>query len=232
MKRILFFVLIFLSQSLLSSVDEILREYPELSNFFSSSEFKSRASKCPIKIVQGDPQKRWASFDVEASLTNGITQKIVLNSFYINRNRINAEEFKFMLCHELGHLNDKTLFKRILLPSIGFALFNLGLATSVIKSLAQKNWCLSFKKINMGFGLSFLGYLVLQKFSRVGETFADEYAIKITKNREAAASVLSKRKSLKKTTPFKFEFLNRLSGLLDDHPSEEVRIKSINKVQI
>ncbi len=226
-----FFLSLFLCSPVFASMDRLIDEYPELEELVTSQEFNQLLPNCPIKTAYCDPEKipQMALYKIKASTVNGVKSKIVLNSFYIDRELFDPEEFKYMLCHEVGHFNDPKL-RRTMFAGLGWGLWNLGFTAFVLKSLVQTKWRLALKQLGIGAGLSFLGYLMLMKLSRNREMFADEFALKMTKNKEAAESALLKRAALMKHEPYKWAFLNKIRSLLDDHPSESARIAHIRQV--
>jgi beta-lactamase regulating signal transducer with metallopeptidase domain len=50
--------------------------------------------------------------------SDGIKHIIVFSDAVINRQRLSAEELKFILCHELGHVNDPRLWATGILPNL------------------------------------------------------------------------------------------------------------------
>jgi Zn-dependent protease with chaperone function len=217
-------------------MDQIIQEYPELTDFFNSPEFKEQISGCEVVARYKNPEKsrHIASFNIEINAIDKleVQKKIVLNTYYINKNLLNAEEFKFIFCHELGHIHDKNLIKGLVtlsLASLGFTGVIGGAAYFTIRSLLDKEWAVSFKRISIGCGLYLVGYLLFMKFFRDGELFADEYSLTITKNKDAAISALQKRKIFNESVTCKFNFIQYLRSLFESHPCESDRIANIEQ---
>lgn len=223
----LFLALFFLLNTpLLLGLDQIIQEYPELSDFLHSAEFKILTLGVPITIDYSDPKgsNHIASYTVEINGSGAVSKKIVFNSFYVNRDIASAEEFKFILCHELGHLNDKNLYKNLLIP-LGIYLFlNAGTLLLTAKDLTHKKWHSAIKNFGIGTTVSCLTYLLMLKLSRDREFFADEFAFNITKNKEAAESVLRKHKKWQARSRWIPDFLK---SVLNNHPDEDLRIENI-----
>lgn len=208
-------------------MDQITKEYPELTSFFESSEFKESIAGHKIEVGHLH-NNEIASFNIEIS-KYGIKKIIILNSHYINRNLITAEELKYIICHELGHLNDKKMVRFYKLLA-GFCLLDLGLGVWTLSSLWNKQWISFLKRISIQASFDLAYSLILMKLARNGETFADEYGLNITKNKAAAISALLKRKSINKHKPYRFTFLNKVRNLFADHPTEDERIAHINNL--
>lgn len=223
----LFLALFFLLNTpLLLGLNQIIQEYPELSDFLHSSEFKILTLGIPITIAYTDPKSSnlIASYSVEINGLGAVSKKIVFNSFYVNRNIASAEEFKFILCHELGHLNDKNLYKNQLILLGIHLLLNAGTLLLTANNLTHKKWLSAIKNFGVGATASCLTYLLILKLSRNREFFADEFAINITKNKEAAESALHKRKKWQAKSRWISDFLK---NVLNDHPNEDLRIANI-----
>lgn len=211
----------------LFGMEQIIKEYPELSDFFNSQEFKKRISSDQIKVENLGPQKNHHIACMQVSLdSNGFTKKLVFNEHYINKKLMTAEEFKFVFCHELGHWEDITPAKFTV--ALGLVALTFGLSISSIKSLFGKKYDLCLKQTAVDCAV----YLLFLKLLRDRESFADAYALKLTKNRDAGISVLNKRKSFVDTKVYKYEFLNKLRELFSDHPNEDNRIAYIKTIEI
>ena len=138
-------VFIFLSQNLYG-IKTITEEYPELIEFFNSSEFKEQIRDCKIETTHQDPEKsNYIACMAICADSSGISKKLLFDSLYINKKLITAEEFKYMICHELGHLHDKKFIIKNILPLIVFSLSTIKLGTSALKQLFQRNG-ISFAK--------------------------------------------------------------------------------------
>lgn len=222
----LFFILILLPFHLFG-MDHITKEYPELTSFFESSEFKESIT-CHKLEVGHLYNNEIAAFNIEIS-KYGIKEKIILNTHHINRNLITAEELKYIICHELGHLNDKKI-KRYYKFLAGFWLLDIGLGIWTLSSLWNKQWISFLKRISIQASFDLAYSLILMKLARNRETFADEYGLSITKNKAAAISALYKRKAINKHEPYRFTFLNKIRNLFADHPTEDARIAHINNL--
>lgn len=214
-------------------MDQIILEYPELTDFFDSAEFKKQIAHCKVVTQYSDPTKNdhIASFAIEIGIEEKFEpqRKIVLNSYYINKDLLNAEEFKFVFCHELGHIHDKNLTKKTILSLVGLTGIMSGATYLIIKSLLAKEWALLFKKISIGGGFYLLAHLLFMKFARDDELYADEYSLKLTKNKDAAISAFHKRQSFIKSVSYKFNIIKYLRSLFEDHPCESDRIVNIEK---
>ncbi len=198
----------------LSGMDQIILEYPELTNFIDSHEFKEQIAGCEIITIYKSPEQsnHVASFDIEINLAKKceIRRKIVINTYYINKNLLNEEELKFILCHELGHLHDKNLIKSGIIYCMSLIAIMSGTTYCTIKSLLEQEWGASFKPACIGCGLYLLAYLVSRKFARDNELIADEYALKLTKSKDAAISALQKRQFFNNHSSSKYKFINYL----------------------
>ncbi len=209
-------------------MDQVTKEYPELTDFFESSEFK-RIPQREIGIGDFYDNSVFAATLFEIS-NIAMTKRVLLNSHYIDRNLITAEELKYIICHELGHLNDKKIFSQLIPLSIGLGVLDIGLVLWTLNSVRKGEWNYLLKKIGISSCLRIAYSFVLAKEARNRETFADEYGINITKNKAAAFSILTKRKQTHENTKYRFNFLNKIKNLFADHPTEDARIAHINSL--
>lgn len=224
--KYLFYFLFLFSCSSLFSVETICKEYPELQSFFNSEEYKKVAPQDGIKILDtGKNGPRGGSTRFEL---RGMTPffGIVFTKNLIDKNLLTAEEFKFILCHELGHINDPNLFKKniagIVTLKAAEGLSVVGAVWSLYK-YRRLSPCLCFA----GAALLCAGELLVKKIARDGEYFADRYGRDMTGNQEAALSALRKRhKMVRKKDTNLPDFLVRL---LDDHPTEDERIQNLTQ---
>ncbi len=213
-------------------METITREYPELTEFFNSSEFKKSLGDCKLKVeYQGsDENGHIALFEIAIG-TNGIQRALKINSYYINRNILTAQELKSLLCHELGHLNDKKLALKTAIFVSGFIVGSSALVVLLINSLFKQRWKSLLQNGCIGAGLLTLYYLLMARLARNGEYFADEYSTRLTKDKKSIISLLEKRKQIYKKECNQ-TILQKLFAWFDDHPTEEERIAYIESLSL
>ncbi|MCF7899993.1 M48 family metalloprotease [Candidatus Babeliales bacterium] len=219
-KNILLLISLFTFQSLFS-IETICQEYPELHSFFDSQDYKSRAPKNGIKIIDtGIDGPQGASTNIEFR-EKKMFFEIVISKNLIDKNILTAEELKFIICHELGHCNDADLLKKVVPITVALFACKVSVCWYTVWNLLKYK-TLSAKHVALS-GCVFMGCELLKnKLNRDGEYFADRYGFALTKNKEAAISMLNKRKKMSKK---KYSYLPKfLAQLLDDHPTEEDRI--------
>lgn len=217
------------------SVERIVAEYPSLRDFFTQPEVVSIFNNYPLELRDMSPQVKShiAALEMEANLDNFsliLKKKIVFNSYYINKEIFSAQEFKFILCHELGHLNDPNLLSRSIGAELAFGATVIGTSVLLIKSLIQLNMKLCLRSLKIGAAVVSSCCLARAYLHRKGEYCADEYALKMTKDHYAATAALTKRKQLVKSYR-NLPVIGTLLNLLDDHPSEENRIDYLNHIK-
>jgi len=209
----------------------ITAEYPELSGFLSSSEFLRLARDCHFLVESGNDSIPTAAtvYNIGIGLDGVKCEKgIIFNRAIIDRKLLTADEFKFVLCHELGHLNDPHLLNRAILPSGALALFEGCVAGQACAHLFRAEFQKLFQDIGLGVVGGVLGHLGIVKLARNGERRADRFALGITKDLAAAVSVLKRYQELNKCKIFKDD--TWFNNLFSSHPHEMRRIKELTRV--
>lgn len=227
-KNILFIVLYAIMP--LKSCDKIIVEYPELKEFIESKDFQELITTYPIEVLEATRQDApFAANSIQIG-TNGYIYKLLINSKVVDKSFCNSQEFKFILSHELGHLNDPKFAFRVFMP-IAIALLTCGLGfIKFTKNIFSAEWQKALMQVAKISILLFIINLIRLKLQRDGEFFADEFGIKITKDLHAAQSVILKRKNLNHRKHSNCKLLNFIYSLLECHPSEEERIVNITKI--
>jgi Zn-dependent protease with chaperone function len=220
------FIFFFLVTSQTSSVERVTKIYPELIPFFKSEQFQNNIQNFSIEVIEADEYK----MATEIQLTrNGIKRFLIISSSLLNKDVISAEEIKFMICHELGHVNDPNLFWHGVIPIVTWCTAS-GLGVLYLGFQSFKDRPQLIQKFLKIAGASFLGLTVVQYLARQGEYFADKYGIALTHNKEVACSFLKKRYEWQeKKNEKKSFFVRLLSRIFADHPSAHQRIEKINK---
>lgn len=208
-------------------IEQITRTYPELHSFFKSEQFQNNIQNFSIEVTERDTHHKMAT---QILFTNkGIFRSLSMSSSLVNKDVVSAEEIKFMICHELGHINDPDLFLHAAIPMVTwYAASGLGVLYLGFQYF-QGSPQLVEKSLKM-VGASFLGLAGARYLARKSEYFADNYGIGLTKNKEAACSVLQKRYEWQEKDGERNSFFIRLlSRIFADHPSAHQRIEKINK---
>jgi hypothetical protein len=210
------------------AIETLTKEYPELQTFLASAQFQDLLMDCELEVDVSNNSDLIAATQYMFD-SNGLKKRLIFNSCHVNRAICDAEEFKFILCHELGHMHDKNLTRKIFPCMLGLPLGGLTTLFLTGKSLLKRNYGSSVKALMFGSATVTLGYLILMKLMRRGEFVADSYALQLTKNKDAAISILNKRKKeVKRRTP-PYSLVQKWYDLCDDHPSEEDRIENIQR---
>lgn len=207
-------------------IEQITKEYPELIPFFNSEQFQKNIHNFSIQVIESEQQK----MAVELCLSvKGISRTLIISSNLINRNYITAAELQFMICHELGHVNDPHLYWAGMIPKVIWTSATVGATVDCIINLfKQKPGTL--KQCVKTCCTSLIGLAVVQYLARSGEYFADEYGLTLTQNKEAAYSILKKRyKWFEKESQSNSLLIQFLKDLFADHPPAEKRINNLEK---
>lgn len=211
------------------SMDVINKEHPELKTFLDSEQFKNALGNLDIDI--SDRHKGLhAAMKVEFN-NNKIKRSLVFSKSLIDRKKFPAKEFKFILCHELGHQNDPHLLKMAIIPGMVWILGTIGAGIYCAKQ--------AYNKQNIGVPLrstviaSTVGFALVQYFERLGEYFADKYALQMTQDKNAAVAILKKRYLLQEK-PYESTnlFMQYIKAIFADHPSSSKRIKAIKDIKL
>jgi Zn-dependent protease with chaperone function len=224
--------LFFITHALLCNPD-IEKEYPELKAFFASKEFKNLSDTFSIEVMK-DGKELIGETRFEIRSDGKIKRTIVLSDTMINRNMLSPEELKFIICHELGHVNDPSLLTGRIVPS---AIWNLAAGITLGYSTAGlfyrcPDMLLKTCKVLPSL---FVVLAAVRYAARQSEYFADEYSLKMTGNLEAAVAVLKKRQIMKRLMSHSQEgavnpLREILTALFADHPTEEDRIERLKNL--
>ncbi len=223
--------LFFITHALLCHPD-IEKEYPELIPFFASKDFKELSKNFTIEVINNE-KKLIGATRIEVS-SDGIKHIIVFSDAVINRQRLSAEELKFILCHELGHVNDPRLWATGILPGLALAAAAGVTVGHGAYGLVNRSPYILLRTCKMA-GLLVAGLAAVQYLSRQGEYFADEFGLKVTGNLDAAIAALQERKLLENSDSDNENAINLfrafLRTLFADHPTEENRIENLKKMK-
>lgn len=207
------------------SVDQVVSQYPELQDFLTSNDFVAMSRGCPLIVIN---QSKLPEASTQIGFEIGSTGIISKNSLVLNsavdRNLLTAEELKFIICHELGHINDRNLIKRNLCPMLIDLAWRSEMCYLIVKNLINKKWNVAFQNgLLMACGCLAIR-LIYSKLARESENIADRFAILKTKNLAAACNVLQLRKKWYNSSGSLFNLL------LASHPSEDQRIQNITQI--
>lgn len=208
----------------LYGAEQISKVYPELEEFFASEKLKDALGSTQIEIQKTD--KNTLIGKAEYGLgKNGFYKKIIFSNALIDSVKLSAPEFQFIVCHELGHFNDPNILTHYFVPQT--ALFG-SLAVFALKcGYAFKKRKLPSAVSLARVGLVGLGsFMVKQHLARQGEYFADNYALAMTGNLDAAVSMLQKRKVFHNNTTT--GIVAWCKEWFADHPTEEKRITNLS----
>jgi Zn-dependent protease with chaperone function len=220
--------LLLITQSLFCNED-IEKEYPELIPFFQSPKFQASLKNFSTEVIKD--RNLLGATRIEIG-SDGIKRIIVFSGTIINRKELTPEELKFMICHELGHVNDPRLWITGVIPTIIWIGAASLTTVNLMMHLVKRSKGI-LPRIGKSAGWLFLGLAAVQYLARQGEYFADEYGLKMTGNLNAAVSILEKRRSWEKgKDENKPSVFKKLFGtILADHPSEEDRIKQLKRIK-
>lgn len=219
--------LLFITFSLFGYPD-IEKEYPELIPFFASKEFKELSRDFIIEVIK-DEKDLIGATQIGIG-TDGIKRIIIFSNTVIDRQKLSAEELKFIICHELGHINDPRLWATGILPGVAWVCAAGITVGHGVYGICKRSPRILLKTCKMA-GLLIAGLAAVQYLARQGEYFADEFGLNITENLDAAVSALEKRKTLEHEDKYKNLFRVLLRKLFADHPSEESRIEGLKKMK-
>lgn len=207
---------------------DIQKEYPELIPFLASKEFEALSKNFSIKVIKNEKDLIGAT-RIEFG-SDGIKRIIIFSDAVINRQKLSAEELKFIICHELGHVNDPRLWTTGILPKLLWVTAAGVTVGHGVYGLVNRSPHILLKTCKMA-GLLLAGLAAVQHLARRGEYFADEFGLKMTDDLDAAISALEKRK---------LEYADQQTGnyikgllrkLFADHPSEENRIERLKRMK-
>ncbi len=226
-KNLISFVFLLLPVSIFS-IDHIEKEYPELKEFFQSEAFQQAIGKLGRDSINTQKLgKQTIAANMISIGTNGFNKGLIFNSDYVDNHLFSADELKFVICHELGHLNDNRSYSPLAGISFASGCFGMISALKAIHFLFQNKWIAGFKKSLVASSLLCATGLILMKLARDGEYFAGSYALAMTKNKEAACNALIKRKQYIPEKESTIKIISFFKHLFDDHPSTKERINYI-----
>lgn len=212
-------------------MNKITSEYPELMPFFASEEFQACSSGCEIVLHEEGLDHGIAELRTEVT-KKGMLNLIRLNALCVDKKVFSAEEIKFIVCHEVGHLNDKGMLRRLVLSEVGVLASRIAVLSVVAYLCIQRKWDAAFKTSLTMPAFFCAGSFFRAKVYRDCEFFADEYAVKLTKNKDAALSALAKRCLLVPEKQSPLSFVKTIKRLFEDHPTVDARCAHIKKVAI
>lgn len=221
MKKILLSLTFAFCISNLPAVEYIKQQYPELTEFLNSERFQDALGDYRLKVVDKG-EKLSACVNVITHLDGVVVKEFVLSTAMVNPELLSAPALQFILCHELGHLNDPNLMKKGLFPVLAWragvvgAIGYCGFIDGSVKSIAQSTLA------------SIIGYAVVCYLARQGEYFADRFALQLTGNLDGAIESLNKRRELREQGKYdESMFPDSLQALFADHPDEQQRINAL-----
>ncbi len=222
MKRLLFIFLITSFTCQGNGVEYIKEQYPQLVEFLDSEQFTQALGNNGLYVKKMDPEYPMRA-EVIIQLDGTIIKQLFFNAHFINPDILSASELQFIICHELGHLNDPHFMKTGLFPKLAWY-------AGVVASTA---YCACYErdpqKIAGHLASWVMGSVIVAYLERKGEYFADRFALEMTGDLEGAIAALIKRREWAQS----FEVSNlpeSIKTLFADHPTEEQRITVLQAI--
>ena len=212
----------------LFGIETVLKEYPELESFFQTKEIETLLNNYNVEIGSVPViANQIHIITIVISVGNELTKKLVINPYFIDKELIAAEEFKFLFCRELNLIQNKG---KLALPMLGLVVLEMATILTTIESMCRQEWKTALKKFLIGVTTQMLLGSILLKKARTAEYAADEFAIKTLKNKENALSVLLKKDYWKQSILSSSKLLNKLLEIISAQPTEKSRIEHINNI--